>query len=333
MTRAFAAPTSSGGKKQPNILFVFSDEHRWSSMTFSPMPELHTPNMQRMAREGTQFANCISTSPICVPYRGMLMTGLWPHQSSCVSNDWFGNPRVIGVDAPTIAHAFRDAGYTTGYIGKWHLKNETCADAGFDEFTHWLLGDDHWKTQVRDIPSGEDFKTVEGYNATGMTDQAIDFMRAHAGDEAPWMLMLSINPPHWRWDDAPEEFVELYPDDKLNLRPNVPDRYENEKHRLHYRHYHAHITAVDRELGRMMDMLGVLGIEEETILIYTSDHGSSFGANGAKASTPDRATVTRNRCISGSSSKLSSEMQWSSSPRWFDLMTNRRQLLLRQLYG
>jgi arylsulfatase A-like enzyme len=267
--------------RRPNILFVFSDEHRWCSLPFTEMPQVVAPNMERMAREGTRFDNCCSTSPICVPYRGMLISGQWPHQSSCVSNDYFGNGNVIGLESPTIAQTFKAGGYVTGYVGKWHLKNETAANAGFDYFKHWLYGDDHWETPVRDVPSGEEFKPVKGYNAIGMTDQALDFVRQHAGGEKPFLMMLSINPPHWRWDDAPEEFVKLYPEDQLAYRPNVTqERYKQDKERLHYQHYHAHITAVDRELGRITDALKELGIEDNTVLIYTSDHGSSFGSNG-----------------------------------------------------
>ncbi|RKX29651.1 MAG: hypothetical protein DRP71_16080 [Verrucomicrobia bacterium] len=107
--------------KRPNIVFVFSDEHRWCSLPFTEMPQVVAPNMERLAGEGTRFDNCCSTSAICVPYRGMLITGQWPHQSSCISNDYFGDGDVIGINSPTIAHTFKGAGYTTGYIGKWHL--------------------------------------------------------------------------------------------------------------------------------------------------------------------------------------------------------------------
>ncbi|MBN2583615.1 MAG: sulfatase [Planctomycetes bacterium] len=270
-----------GTARRPNILYVFSDEHRWCSLPFTEMPQVVAPNMERLAREGTRFDNCCSTSPICIPYRGMLMTGQWPHQSECISNDYFVNGDVIGLKSPTIAQTFKKGGYVTGYVGKWHLRNETAKNAGFDYFKHWLYGDDHWETPMRDIPSGEDFKPQKGYNAIGMTDQALDFIRQHAGGDKPFLMMLSLNPPHWRWDDAPDEFVKLYPEDELPYRPNVTEeRYKKDKERLYYQHYHAHITAVDRELGRLMAALKELGIEDDTILIYTSDHGSSFGSNG-----------------------------------------------------
>jgi arylsulfatase A-like enzyme len=266
---------------RPNIVFVFSDEHRWQSLPFTETPQMRTPHMARLASQGTRFDHCCATSPICTPYRGMLITGQWPHQSSCISNDYFGNSKVIGKESPTIAHTFKAAGYRTGYIGKWHLDEDSVFDAGFDTFKHWLYGDDHWKTKFRDVSKGEkEYRVIEGYNATGMTDQAIDFLKENADSKEPFLLMLSINPPHWRWDDAPPEFLEHYPADQLPFRPNVAERYKSGNDALHYRHYLAHIGAVDRELGRLMDQMDKLGLTENTVLIYTSDHGSSFGSNG-----------------------------------------------------
>jgi arylsulfatase A-like enzyme len=276
--RAIAQEAQAG---RPNIFFVLSDEHRWCSLPFTEMQQVVAPNMERLAGQGTRFDNCFSASPICIPFRGMLMTGQWPHQSGVISNDYFVNSDAIGIAAPTIAQTFKKAGYVTGYVGKWHLKNETAPNAGFDYFKHWRYGDNHWETPVRDVPSGEDFKPRKGYNAIGMTDHALDFIRQQARSERPFLMMLSLNPPHWRWDDAPEEFLKHYPQDKLPFRPNVTDdKYKTGTSLLHYQHYHAHISAVDRELGRLMDALKELGIEDNTVLIYTSDHGSSFGSNG-----------------------------------------------------
>jgi len=267
-------------KKRPNIIYMFSDEHRWQSLPFTEEPHIQTPNMARLAAEGTRFDNCTSTSPICVPYRAMLMTGQWPHQNGYVSNHTYGDGKSIGITSPTLGHVFSQGGYKTGYVGKWHLKNNTCRHAGFEYFKHWLYGDDHWDTEVRDIPSGKDFKSIKGYNAIGMTDQAIGFMDEAADDDRPFFLMLSLNPPHWQWDDAPDEYMALYPDEEMMFRPNVEEKYKEGKERSYFRNYQAHITGVDVQLGRIMDYLKKKGLEEDTILIYTSDHGSSFGSNG-----------------------------------------------------
>ncbi len=274
--------TMTNATKRPNIVFFFSDEHRWCSLPFTQMPAIRTPNMALLAKQGTRFDNCCASSPVCTPYRGMLITGMWPHQSSVISNDYFGNHKIIGQEAPTIGHTFKDAGYTTGYVGKWHLGEENVFHTGFDYFHHWLYGDDHYNSKVRNITAGEtEYKVETEYNATTMTDRAVTFIADHAKDDKPFFLMLSINPPHWRWDDAPPEFLKQYPQDKLPFRPNVTDdKYKKDEQLLHYQHYHAHIAAVDQELGRVMDALKQQGLDDNTILIYTSDHGSSFGSNG-----------------------------------------------------
>jgi arylsulfatase A-like enzyme len=152
--------------------------------------------------------------------------------------------------------------------------------AGFDYFKHWLWGDDHWETKVRDIPSGADYEVHEGYNAIGMTDQALEFMRRRADERQPFLMMLSWNPPHWRWDDAPEEYLALYAKDELEFRPNVSDSWKDGVQLEHYRHYHAHVTAIDRQMGRILDELESMGIADNTVVIYTSDHGSCLGAHG-----------------------------------------------------
>lgn len=287
---AQSADSSKKGKR-PNIIYFFSDEHRWQSLPFTEEPHIHAPNMARLAAEGISLNNCCSTSPICVPYRAMLITGQWPHQSGYVSNHWSGDGKSIGLTSPTIAHAFRDGGYKTGYVGKWHLMNETCKNAGFEYFKHWLYGDNHWDTEVRDIPSGEGFHHEKGYNAIGMTDQAIEFMDDAVSGEKPFFLMLSLNPPHWQWDDAPEEYMKLYPDAEMTFRPNVQEKYKSGTERFYFRNYQAHISAVDVQLGRVMDYLKEKGLEKDTVLIYSSDHGSSFGSNGvsSKANPYDEA--------------------------------------------
>lgn len=267
-------------RKRPNIVFVFSDEHRWCSLPYTEAPHVIAPNLARLAQEGMRFDNCCSTSPICSPYRAMLLTGQWPHQSGYVSNDWIGDGAVIGTGA-SIARTFAGAGYATGYVGKWHLIEDTAGQAGFDSFQQWLYGDEHWESDVRDANATKAWTREKGYNAVTMTDRALDFIGRHAGGDKPFLLMLSLNPPHWRWDDAPEEFLKLYPQATLPIRPNVTEeKYKTGQELLYLQHYHAHITAVDAQLGRIMAALRERGIEDDTVLIYTSDHGSSFGSNG-----------------------------------------------------
>jgi arylsulfatase A-like enzyme len=266
-------------RRKPNIIYVFADEHRWCSLPFTETPWLVAPNLTRMAKEGTSFNYCISTSAICTPYRGMLLTGLWPHRSGFISNDLI-QPNSIQQTGNTIADPFKAAGYVTGYVGKWHLEEDSVYNSRFDYFKHWLYGDNHQESKWRDVPSKQPYQTYNGYNAVGMTDQALDFIKQNASGDKPMFLMLSLNPPHFQWNDAPEEDLKLYPEDKVTFRPNVTkEHWKTGDQLLWYRNYHAHITAVDREVGRVLDALKQHGIDDNTIVLYSADHGSSWGSN------------------------------------------------------
>ncbi|MFW6217741.1 MAG: sulfatase-like hydrolase/transferase [Verrucomicrobiota bacterium] len=262
---------------RPNILYVFSDEHRWCSQQHTEMPDVRTPHFARFARQGTSLANCVANNPVCVPYRGILQTGLYPQHSGIVTNSIRMDRDVIGKGRPTLGQIFSQGGYHTGYIGKWHLGDSTCAQAGYDFFHHWKGSDNHWDSQWRDVINDpETYHEDKSYNAVSMTDHALRFVDESPEDK-PWLLLLSWNPPHARWDDAPPEDVARYDNGKLSTRPNAPDEMATDPR---YIHYHAHITAIDREFGRLMAELEKRSLDENTVVIYTSDHGSGWLSNG-----------------------------------------------------
>jgi len=253
----------------PNVVYVFSDEHRWHSMSFTEQTGLLTPNMAQLAQQGMSFTHCISNYPVCSPHRAMLMTGRWPYQQGVIDNGISLNSNEM-----TIGKAFQQAGYTTGYVGKWHLGGTRAEPFGFDLSLIWTGTNNHWDSKY--YPAGADPVQVTGqYNATAMTDQALDFVEANQSQ--PFFLMLSLNPPHELFSDAPQEKKDLYPDElTLPIRANVPI---DDKEWTNYRNYHAHVSAIDDELGRIMAKLGELNLTNNTILIYSSDHGSMLKSN------------------------------------------------------
>ncbi len=269
----------AAGASRPNIVYVFSDEHRYQSMSFTEMPDVHTPTMARMAKEGVVFHHCISSYPVCSPYRAMLMTGRHPYQTGVTDN----NIPLKDTEF-TVGDAFRHAGYRTGYIGKWHLGGTRAEPFGFDLSLIWTNTNEHYD-QSYCHPKGRDPVQPKGYNATLMTDQALDFMAENDAEEAPYFLMLSLNPPHWRFTDAPPDKMARYPEGSLPYRPNVCLEDKSDTGHIsqrngspHYEGYHAHITAVDVELSRVLD--AAAKASRDTIVIYTSDHGSMFGSHG-----------------------------------------------------
>lgn len=271
-------PSPAELREKPNVIFVFSDEHRYQSMGHTEMPKLKTPTMDRMAAEGFSFRQCVSNYPVCSPYRAMVMTGQWPYQTGIIDNGITLSP-----ESGTVGKAFQAAGYRTGYIGKWHLGGTRAEPYGFDTSLIWEGTNTHYD-ESEYYPADGDPVKPKGYNATQMTDQALDFIEENKA--RPFFLMLSINPPHSKFTDAPPEKLALYPEGSLPYRPNYgkadasEDTVFGQNGWPHYEGYHAHISAVDDELHRILDALDVAGISEDTIVVYSSDHGSMHGSHG-----------------------------------------------------
>jgi arylsulfatase A-like enzyme len=277
-TAALAAAQAQSRK--PNLLYVFSDEHRAASMPREPFNEAHTPNLEAFARQGVTFQNCISNYPVCSPYRAMLLTGRWPHQTGIVDNALQLRP-----DEVSIGETFRRAGYRTGYIGKWHLSPgdeggrfipKGPARQGFEDWRVWANTNQHYDRSFTFHPDTGERIQPKGYNCTLMTDEALDFIEHHRAE--PWMLMVSWNPPHPNFLDAPPDQKERYRPDALQFRPNVERIRPALRNQL--QGYYGHISAVDAEFGRLLRKLDDTQQADNTIVVYTSDHGDMMGSHG-----------------------------------------------------
>ena len=277
-----ATGTRGHHERQPNVIYAFSDEHRWQSMSFSQMPDLKTPRMRALAKQGITFSNCVSNYPVCSPHRAILMTGRWPYQQGVIDN------RIpLSPDEMTLGKAFQAAGYHTAYIGKWHLGGTRAEPFGFDTSLIWTGTNKHWDAAEYHPRDGKPVRP-KGYNATLMTDQALTYIDERADDERPFFMMISWNPPHSDFLDPPPDKRDLYPDGSLAWRDNVPAQTRRKqagtkiwgKNSWPYsRGYHAHISAIDDELGRVMAKLDALGLTGNTILVYSSDHGTMMGSH------------------------------------------------------
>ena len=279
----------SAGKRKinPNLLFVFSDQHRWCDLGCYGNAAVRTPRLDEFARKALRFEHCISNSPLCVPARGSMLTGLLPMRHRAAANDL-----AIDTGAESIAHVFAQAGYRTGYIGKWHLAGvprirpvpRGKERLGFEEWKISPVGTAHSRSMYFD----EDDRRhpIEGYEPVKQTDLAIEFIERNR--YRPWALCLSWGPPHDPYDDVPDAYKELYADVEIPLRPNVPERIDagrgvvlsREQIAGHLRGYYAHITALDEQFGRLLDALEESGQRQNTIIVYTSDHGDMLGSQG-----------------------------------------------------
>jgi len=219
--------------------------------------------------------------------RGSLLTGYYPLRHGAVTNDL-----PVKAESQSVARALDAAGYQTGYIGKWHLAGVPRDQAiererrlGFKEWKVCNCNHRYLESYYYDEENCR--HEIDGYDAHTYTSLAIDFIRRKAGK--PWGLWVSWGPPHDPYFDVPSQYLDLYKDQPLTLRPNVPPqivaRLDSPKRtpeeiRASLRGYYAQITALDDQFGRLIRALRETGELDRTLIIYTSDHGDMLGSQG-----------------------------------------------------
>lgn len=280
---------------KPNILFIFSDQQRWDTCGCYGQPLDITPNLDRMAREGVRFKQAFTCQPVCGPARASLQTGKYPTEVGCHTNH-----RMLPLDEKTIAHHFSEHGYEVGYIGKWHLAS-TGPLLGPDDFRvepvpperrggykdYWLASDVLEFTshsydghmfdgdmQQRDFPEGR-------YRVDAHTDWVLEYLQTRTA-EKPFFLFVSYIEPHHQNDHnhyegplgSKERFRDfVVPGDLVDTEGDW---------RAEYPDYLGCIHSLDENLGRIRAELERLGLAENTLVIYTSDHGSHFRTRNAE---------------------------------------------------
>jgi len=272
---------------RPNLLFVFADQMRGMDMACAGNPDIITPNMDRLAREGAFCSHCIATVPVCGPNRAILLTGTYSTTNGVITNDQQMLPGI-----PSLGTLARDNGYRTGYIGKWHLDGGPRDQftppgprrSGFDDFwAAYNCSHDYFDTKYyRDTP---ELIRVEGYEPEIQTDLALEFLDAQQSEERPFCLVLSWGPPHNQYEEVPEKYRELYDPERLTLRPNIEHIDASDLDpawslRPTTADYYAAITALDEQLGRLLEKLEAMGQLDNTIVVFTSDHGDMLWSHG-----------------------------------------------------
>lgn len=274
----------------PNILFILSDQQRWDTCGCYGQPLPITPNLDQMASEGVRFENAFTCQPVCGPARACLQTGKYPTELGCHTNH-----RMLPLSERTIARIMSAAGYETAYIGKWHLAS--CGPLGGpDDFTtspvppqrrggyldYWLASDvleftshsydghmfdQHGRT--REFPRGR-------YRADVLTDWVIEYLHSRADASRPFFLFVSYIEPHHQNDhghyEGPEGARERYKDFVI---PGDLEGTDGDWRR-EYPDYLGCINALDENLGRIRTEIEHLGRSKDTLIVYTSDHGSHF---------------------------------------------------------
>jgi len=283
---------------RPNILFIYTDDQAPWTMgaaveqgLYRDVPVARTPNLDQLAREGALLTNSFCATPVCSPARAAVMTGRYASEFGIL--DFIPHPghklyepeRQVALDpdkSVTFAEVLQDHGYATGLVGKWHLGNWTATgdprrhptNHGFDYFMGLAHGG--CPTKDPELEENGEMRRFEGLTTDILTDRALSFIEKHK--EGPFLLCLNTRAPHGAWlPVAPEDWAP-YED----MDPAIPEYpgLDVKKTKSRMREYLASVTGIDRNLGRLLDRLDQLGLREDTIVIYSSDHGYNMGHNG-----------------------------------------------------
>jgi arylsulfatase A-like enzyme len=288
LRRSFLQAALAQAPRRPNVVFVFPDQWRAQAFGYRGDPNAHTPSIDALARESFDFSNAVSGLPVCSPYRASLMTGQYAVRNGLVVNDVPLRP-----NGPTLGESFKKSGYETAYIGKWHLfgSPEGRAERRLSYIPEdSRLGFDYWKTcecthnYNRSLYYHGNDPTPrywEGYDAIAQTRDACDFIRTRASrpGKDPFFLCLSLGPPHDPYGTAPEAFHALYREREIKLRPNVPASHAAEAVKS-LKGYYAHMAALDDCIGRLRQTIDASGQAEDTLFVFTSDHGDMLQSQG-----------------------------------------------------
>ncbi|AHM61166.1 sulfatase [Flammeovirgaceae bacterium 311] len=271
--------------EKPNVIIVVADQWRAEAFGYAGNPDVITPNFDRLASESINFDHAVAVMPVCSPWRASLMTGQYP-----LTHGLFYNDKPLPTEAVTMGKLFKGEGYQTAFIGKWHMNGHERHEHPFAARSKPIpaerrQGFDYWKAceVTHDYNNSLYFDEQNqkhiwpGYDAFPQTDSAISYIRKHK--EKPFLMVLSWGPPHDPYNTAPEEYRKLYDPAKLTLRPNVAES-DQDSARWVLANYYAHCTALDKAMGDLMKALDDEGVADNTILIFTSDHGDMLMSKG-----------------------------------------------------
>jgi len=285
-----AIPGIASAADRPNFVFLFADDQRYDAMSCvqkeqgdkGRYPWMKTPNMDRIANEGVRFRAAFVVNSLCSPSRACFLTGQYSHVNGIYDNK-------TAFSAKTVTHAslLREAGYFTGYVGKWHMGNQTTRP-GFDWFASFT-----GQSRYEDAPfivNGEQ-KETKGWVDDRSGDFAIQFLEKERDPRKPFVLVVGFKSPHGPWS-PPDRLKEKFANEKASTVPNLgiapafnPDQGKNLKRPTEEQvdvnlNYFRCIAGVDDNVGRILDTLDKLKLVENTVVVYSSDNGFYHGEHG-----------------------------------------------------
>lgn len=321
----------SSQPERPNVIWLIADQWRAQAVGINGDPNVHTPNIDRLSRAGINFDQCRSGFPLCCPFRGSMLTSRYPNHMVP------GHEYPLPAGQKTIANLFNDAGYHTGYFGKWHLDGFHERDGraamhivppgrrgAFQTWVGYENNNSPWDSWVHGGAGSDAFHyRLPGYETDALTDLFINYIKERAADKTadtikPFFAVLSVQPPHNPYI-APAEYMAHYNAEQIELRPNVP-RFANlpqhgasgvlgdrvsieERSRQELAGYYAQIENWDWNIGRIVNALSQQGLLNSTHIMIFADHGDMHGSHGQFLKTnPYEESVRTPMIISGSES-------------------------------
>ena len=241
------------GEKRPNVILCMSDDQGWGDVGYNGHPVLKTPCLDAMAASGLRFDRFYAAAPVCSPTRGSVLTGRHPNRFGC-----FAWGHTLRPQERTLAEELRDAGYTTGHFGKWHLGSmragglNSPGESGFDE---WVSSPNFYENSPQFSRNGEAIST-DGESSRVTVDVALDFINRAAAKDKPFLAVIWFGNPH-----TPHQAL-----------PEVREPYADQPAKA--AHYYGEITGIDRAMAHLRNQLRELDIADHTLVWYTSDNGS-----------------------------------------------------------
>lgn len=293
--------------KSPNILVIYSDQHRFDCLGGHRHPQLKTPNLDRLAYEGVDFSNAFTPVPMCVPARCSMISGQWPSQHGVVFNYDGETFKALDPALPNLGKTMQQAGYRTAHIGRWHVdRNRPATEYGFDSFlSDWNYH--AWREEQGQPPlpkmpacwAGQvDCVEPEQSRLAWAADRVIEKIDELAKNDQPFFLRWHTVEPHLPCFPT-KPFADLYKPENLEPWPGFADTFEGKpaiQKDMHKKwgvdgwtwddwapvvaRYLAIITEFDHHIGRVLETLKKAGLEENTLVVYTADHGDMCGSHG-----------------------------------------------------
>jgi len=301
------------GLNHPNLVFIFPDQFRRQAIGFMKEDPVITPRLDEFASQSLVLTDAVSSYPVCSPFRAQLFTGKYPVSNGVTTNCNSSQDVMLKKTQRCFSDILYDNGYCLGYLGKWHLDKPHEPYVGrrrgrigtpgggivWDEFvpperrhgfTFWHAyncRDQHLNPRYWTTEAGRNEPTYfDEWSTKHEADVAIEFIHNPQGKyrnpNKPFAIFISPNPPHTPFEQVPKKYVDMYKGktykDLLN-RPNVNIENPHPQAKRHVKNYFAAVTGTDEQFGRILDALKQQRLENNTIVVFTADHGEMMGSH------------------------------------------------------